>query len=129
EGIERINATKLLAIIANEKGAEIGSRFENIDFLGYPFSISETFQQRNTNTSIEQSYQRVQDIADILSAGKQELVIYMSMAFGNPYGDSWTADMVLEWVNKLSQLGIKRFSVADTTAQADPQQIEDLFTS
>src|SRR5690606_32514463 len=98
EGIKKINDTKLLAIIANEKGAEIGSRFEKIDFLGYPFSISETFQQRNTNTTMEQSYQRVRHICDILSAGKQELVIYISMAFGNPYGDGWTADLVLEWV-------------------------------
>lgn len=127
EGIEKRNDTKLLAIIANEKGAEIGSKLEKIDFLGYPFSISETFQQRNANSTVEQSYQRVQNICDILSSGKQELVVYISMAFGNPYGDPWNQELVLEWMDKLSALGVKRFSIADTTSEAFPQQIEGLF--
>lgn len=129
DGIIKQNDTKLLAIIANERGAETGVEQEKIDFLGYPFSISETFQQRNANSTIAQSYDRVQNICDILNKGKQQLVIYISMAFGNPYGDIWNPELVLEWIVKLSALGITRFSIADTTSMAFPQQIEELFTA
>jgi hydroxymethylglutaryl-CoA lyase len=128
-GIDKENDTKLLAIVANERGAEIGVRQEKLDFLGYPFSISETFQQRNANSTIDQSYRRIQNISDILSSSEKELVVYISMAFGNPYGDVWSEELVLEWVGKLSVLGIRRFSIADTTSMAFPQQIENLFTS
>ncbi|HMR18718.1 MAG TPA: hydroxymethylglutaryl-CoA lyase [Sphingobacterium sp.] len=127
-GIEKNDTTKLLAIVANERGAEIASPLDKIDLLGYPFSISETFQRRNANSTIKQSYQRVQNICDILSRGKQELVLYISMAFGNPYGDHWNRELVLEWIERLSQLGITRFSIADTTSAATPGEIKLLFT-
>ncbi|HLT88486.1 MAG TPA: hypothetical protein VKZ57_12905 [Sphingobacterium sp.] len=128
EGIEKKNGTKLLAIIANEKGAEIAKPMYNIDFLGYPFSISETFQQRNANSTVEQSFQRVENIKNIIASGNQELVVYISMAFGNPYNDPWNTDLVLEWIEKLSALGISRFSIADTTSEASPARIKMLFT-
>src|SRR5690606_31705064 len=128
EGLEKKNDTKLLAIIANERGAEIAKPLPNIDFLGYPFSISDTFQQRNANSTIAQSYQRVEHIKNIMASGKQELVIYISMAFGNPYNDPWNTDLVLEWIEKLSALGISRFSIADTTSEATPESIKMLFT-
>lgn len=128
DGIVKNDRTKLLAIIANERGAEISRPLEKIDFLGYPFSISETFQQRNANSTIAQSYQRVESIKNMMAAGKQQLVVYISMAFGNPYGDSWSSDLVLEWLEKLSALGVSRFSIADTTSEATPESIQILFT-
>src|SRR5690606_35585647 len=128
ENIENKNETKLLAIIANEKGAEIAQAYDKIDFLGYPFSISETFQQRNANSTVAQSYQRVEHIKNIIASGKQELIVYISMAFGNPYSDLWNTDLVLEWIEKLSELGISRFSIADTTSEASPERVKILFT-
>lgn len=127
-GLEKLDEVKLLAIIANVRGAEIGSTFPEIDFLGFPFSISETFQQKNTNASIRQAYSQVQQMQDILAKNStQELVIYISMAFGNPYGDPWAMDLVSEWVGKLQELGVQHFSIADTTAEARPEQVGDLF--
>ena len=128
EGLEKKNDTKLLAIIANERGAEIAKPLPNIDFLGYPFSISETFQQRNANSTVEQSFQRIEHIKNIMVGGRQELVVYISMAFGNPYNDPWNTDLVLDWIEKLSALGISRFSIADTTSEATPESIKMLFT-
>lgn len=128
EGLEKVNDTKLLAIIANEKGAEIANNYNKIDYLGYPFSISETFQKRNANSSVAESFVRVQNIVDLISTSSQELVVYISMAFGNPYADHWNMDLVLNWIDKLAQLGIKRFSIADTTGEANAQQIKDLFS-
>lgn len=127
EGIEKSEKTKLLAIIANERGAEIGSQFEKIDFLGYPFSISETFQRRNTNASIAESFDRVKRIQDILSETNQNLVIYISMAFGNPYGDLWAKELISEWIDKLKGLDISYFSVADTTGEATPERIQEVM--
>lgn len=127
EGLVKSNDTKLLAIIANERGAEAALSFHKLDFLGFPFSISETFQLRNANATIAHSFRRVQYIADMLARQSQELVIYISMAFGNPYGDHWDSDVVLEWVEKLAALGVKRFSIADTTSMAVPKQIHTLF--
>ncbi|NGF55318.1 hydroxymethylglutaryl-CoA lyase [Parapedobacter sp. SGR-10] len=128
ESIEKNSTTKLLAIIANERGAETAAPFDQIDFLGYPFSISETFQQRNANSTIEQSFRRVENIKSYMASGSQELVMYISMAFGNPYGDPWSTDVVLEWMERLSDLGITRFSIADTTSEASPEDIKMLFT-
>ncbi len=126
-GLEKLDEVKLLAIIANVRGAEIGSAFPEIDFLGFPFSISETFQQKNTNASIQQAYSQVQQMQDILAKNStQELVIYISMAFGNPYGDPWAMELVSEWVGKLQELGVQHFSIADTTAEARPEQVGDL---
>ncbi|GGH11345.1 hydroxymethylglutaryl-CoA lyase [Sphingobacterium alkalisoli] len=128
--IQKDDHVKLIAIIANEKGAEIGCQFEKIDYLGYPFSISETFQQRNTNSSISDTYGKVRACKDILDrTPAQQLLIYISMAFGNPYGDRWDIDIVLEWVGKLKEIGIRRFSIADTTSQASPLLIKELLGS
>lgn len=128
EEIQKVNNTKLLAIIANLKGAQIAKTYDKIDYVGYPFSISETFQKRNTNTSIYDSYSAVKYILDIV-AEHQELVIYISMAFGNPYGDLWDKNLVLDWVNKLKLLGVKRFSIADTTGQAKIKDIKSIYKS
>ncbi|MBE8721452.1 beta/alpha barrel domain-containing protein [Sphingobacterium pedocola] len=126
--IQKDDHTQLIAIIANEKGAEIGSQFEKIDYLGYPFSISETFQQRNTNSSISESFGKVVACKKIIdSTPAQQLLIYISMAFGNPYGDKWHTDIVLEWIEKLKELGIRRFSIADTTSEASPLVIKELL--
>lgn len=126
QGIEKVNNTKLLAIIANKKGAVYAKKYAEIDYLGYPFSISETFQKRNTNSSIDESFDTVKSIIDAI-AGKQELVVYISMAFGNPYGDAWNEELVLTWIHKIKNLGINRFSIADTTSEATPKLIKSLF--
>lgn len=119
--------TKLLAIIANKQGAEMASKLPKIDYLGYPFSISETFQKRNANSTVEESFERVKYILDLLQAGNQQLVVYISMAFGNPYGDLWHEDIVLYWMERLSALGIKRFSIADTTSEASVEAVSELY--
>lgn len=128
EGLNKINNTKLLAIVVNEKGAEIANDHPKIDYLGYPFSISETFQRRNANSTIEESFLRVENITDIIASNSQELVVYISMAFGNPYGDEWNMSKVLFWVDKLASLGIRRFAIADTTSEANTTTIMALFT-
>ena len=127
DGLEKINSTKLLTIIANQKGAEIGSKCEKVDYLGYPFSISNTFQVRNTNSTIEESFERIKSIQDITLTSNKELIVYISMAFGNPYNDPYLQEIVMEWVDKLSKLGIKRFSIADTTSEAQVSDVTSLF--
>ena len=125
ENLDLSNTTsKLLAIVANKRGAEDAVTFNQIDFLGFPFSISETFQQRNTNTSIEQSFNQVLDIQDLCVRNHKKLVIYISMGFGNPYGDPYHEEMVFEWANKLATSGIEIISLADTVGLATPEQIE-----
>lgn len=119
--------TKLLAIIANERGALEASAYQQISYLGYPFSVSETFQLRNTNATIAESLERVKAIQDICTKTDKELVLYVSMGFGNPYGDVWNAEIVLEWVEKLKQLGIRIFSLSDTVGIATPESIGYLF--
>lgn len=127
-GLIKTNQTKLLAIIANEKGAETASNYSKIDYLGYPFSISETFQLRNTNATIAKSFERLQNISHIIEGTSQELIVYISMAFGNPYGDKWSIDKVIYWIDRISQLGVRRFSIADTTSEANPLLITEVFT-
>jgi hydroxymethylglutaryl-CoA lyase len=119
--------TKLLAIIANERGAQEASAYDRITYLGYPFSVSETFQLRNTNATIGESLERVKVIQEICEKTNKQLVLYISMSFGNPYGDLWNAEIVLEWVEKLKQLGIKIFSLSDTVGVANPESIKYLF--
>lgn len=119
--------TKLLAIIANERGALEASTYQQIDYLGYPFSVSETFQLRNTNATIAESLERVKSIQEICTNTGKQLVLYVSMGFGNPYGDTWNAEIVLEWVEKLKQLGINIFSLSDTVGIATPENIRYLF--
>ncbi len=121
--------TKLLAIIANVRGAEDAMQFEEISYLGFPFSISETFQQRNTNSSIAESLQRVQEIQNLCLKNRKTLVVYISMAFGNPYGDVWNADIAVQWTKRLSDMGIKIIALSDTIGVSNPASISNLFTS
>ncbi len=115
--------TRLLAIIANERGANEAVAFDEISYLGFPFSISETFQQRNTNSSIEESLQRVEDIQLLCMQHKKTLVVYLSMAFGNPYGDVYNEEILLHWAEELIKRNITIISLADTVGVATPEQI------
>ena len=119
--------TKLLAIIANTRGAEEASAFQQIDFLGFPFSISPTFQKRNTNRTIEESFQTVMELKNICDKKNKQAVIYISMAFGNPYGDEYDEEIVLHWIRKLAGEGIQIISLADTVGLASPLQIASLI--
>ncbi len=121
--------TKLLAIIANERGAEEAADIQQITYLGYPFSVSETFQIRNTNATIQESVERVKMIQETCVKKDKKLVLYISMGFGNPYGDPWNAEVVMEWVDKLSHLGITIFSLSDTVGVSNPQSISYLFSN
>ena len=122
--------SKLLVIVANERGAEQAAAQENVGYLGYPFSISETFQQRNTNTSIEGSWGRTREIAQIAKSAGKELVVYISMAFGNPYGDPWSADVASHWVRRLvEELDVKVIALSDTVGVATPESIGSMFHS
>lgn len=118
--------TKLLAIIANSRGAEEAAAHQHVDYLGFPFSISETFQLRNTNSTIEESLLRVQEIQEICVENNKKLVIYISMAFGNPYGDPYGEDIVFQWVEKMIRMGIEIISLADTVGVATPDQVYDI---
>ena len=118
--------TKLLAIIANARGAEEAASHAQIEYLGFPFSISETFQLRNTNSTIEESIQRVQDIQEICEKTGKKLVIYISMAFGNPYGDPYSEEVVFKWVEKMIRMGVDYLSMADTVGLATAQQVYDI---
>lgn len=118
-----VQGTKLLAIIANQRGAEEACMFDEISYLGFPFSVSETFQQRNTNSSIEESLGRVEEIQNICFKTGKQLVVYISMGFGNPYDDPFDEDIVFEWVNKLVAMDIGIISVADTVGVATPGQV------
>jgi len=121
--------SKLLAIIANVRGAEEAVTYEKISYLGFPFSISETFQMRNTNSTIEQSLINVEQIQNLCSLNKKELVIYISMGFGNPYNDEWSPELVIHWVNKIVGMGIKIISLSDTVGVANPESISYLFSN
>ncbi len=122
--------SKLLAIIANERGANDAVAFDRIDYLGYPFSVSEEFQKRNTNASIEESFHRVEQIKEIADKHNKELVLYLSMGFGNPYGEPWHPDIVTSWAEKLySQLDIRIQALSDTIGAANPETVSDLFNT
>lgn len=123
------NSSKLLAIVANTRGAEQALTHPEIAYLGYPFSISETFQLRNTNATISESTERVAEIQSLCVAKNRELVVYISMGFGNPYGDIWNAEIVLKWVEKLHQMGVRILSLSDTIGVANPQSIKYLFSN
>jgi hydroxymethylglutaryl-CoA lyase len=115
--------SKLLAIIANTRGAKDAVAYETIQYLGFPFSVSETFQQRNTNSSIEQSLKTVEEIQGLCIKNNKQLVIYISMGFGNPYGDPYSEEIVYKWAYDLSQMGLKIISLADTVGMATAEQI------
>ncbi|MES2654494.1 MAG: hydroxymethylglutaryl-CoA lyase [Bacteroidota bacterium] len=119
--------SKLLAIVANVKGAEAAVQHPEIKYIGFPFSISETFQQRNTNSSIAQSLETVKTIQALCVKNNKELVLYISMGFGNPYGDVWNTEIVEKWVQEMHALGIKIISLSDTIGIANPDSISYLF--
>ena len=118
--------SKLLAIVANERGAREAVAFDAISYLGFPFSISETFQQRNTHSSIWESLERVEAIQRICTHASKHLVVYISMAFGNPYGDAYTQEIAYEWAGKLADAGIQTISLADTVGLAGAGQVESM---
>ncbi|MEY4541638.1 MAG: hypothetical protein RLZZ306_3395, partial [Bacteroidota bacterium] len=122
-------ATKLLAIIANVRGAESAISFEKIQYLGFPFSISETFQQRNTNSSVSEAFKTVETIQNLCQKSNKQLVVYFSMGFGNPYGDPYNVEVVAEWAEKMSELGIKIIALSDTVGVAEFQTITELYTN
>ena len=121
--------SKLLAIVANTRGAQDASQFAEIDYLGYPFSISENFQMRNTHKTIAESVEVLKSILDIAHKSNKSVVAYLSMGFGNPYGDPWNTDIVGEWTEKLSALGVKILSLSDTVGTSTPEVIENLFST
>ena len=121
--------SKLLAIVANIRGANDAAQFEEIDYLGYPFSISENFQMRNTHKTISQSIETLQEILSIATRSNKEVVAYLSMAFGNPYGDPWNVEIVSEWTEKLSGMGVKILSLSDTIGSSTPAVISHLFSN
>jgi hydroxymethylglutaryl-CoA lyase len=127
QGLELgVSSSKLLAIIANSRGAADAVVFDEISYLGFPFSISQTFQQRNTNSTIEQSLERVEEIQNLCIKTGKQLVVYISMGFGNPYGDVYDEEIVFEWVNKLVAMDIGIISLADTVGIATPAQVYDV---
>ncbi len=121
--------TRLIAIIANERGAKTALKYPIIDDLGFPFSVSETFQKKNTNSSILESLSRVEAIKKISDEGKKRLIVYISMGFGNNYGDPYSPQVVEDWVAKLATLGITKIMLSDTVGVANPEIIEKLFSS
>jgi hydroxymethylglutaryl-CoA lyase len=118
--------SKLLAIVANTRGAEDACAYEQISYLGFPFSVSDTFQLRNTNASITESLRRVEEIQNLCVSKKKKLVIYISMGFGNPYGDHYNEEIVFGWVEKLVALDIEIISLADTVGVATPDQVYEM---
>lgn len=125
-----ISNTKLLAIIANVRGAEDACKHDAINYLGFPFSISETFQKRNTNSGIAESLDRVKRIQDLCIKHNKRLLIYISMAFGNPYGDKYHPDIAAEWSNKLAnEVGVGIIALSDTIGTSNPQNISQLFST
>ena len=122
-------SSKLLAIIANVRGARDACKHEQINYLGYPFSISENFQMRNTHKTIAQSVVALSEILDLAYKTNKEVVVYISMGFGNPYGDPWNVDIVGEWTERLSNMGVKILSLSDTIGSSDPKNIDYLFSN
>lgn len=119
--------TKLSVIVANKQGAEEAIKHKKVTYLGYPFSISETFQQRNTKKSIAESLELVKFIYNLASEAGKEMVVYISMGFGNPYGDEWNANVVEHWVGELYEIGVRHFSLSDTVGVSKPNNIEVVF--
>lgn len=122
-------SSKLLAIIANTQGAQAAATHKEIQYLGFPFSISENFQMRNTHKTIAESLVTLQEILNIADACNKEVVAYLSMGFGNPYGDPWNVEIVGEWTQKLSTMGVKILSLSDTIGSSTPEVISYLFSN
>ncbi|MEZ4857186.1 MAG: hydroxymethylglutaryl-CoA lyase [Flavobacteriaceae bacterium] len=121
--------SKLLAIVANFRGAETAVQFPEIKYLGYPFSISENFQMRNTHKTIDQSIEVLQEILELADKNNKEVVTYLSMGFGNPYGDPWNVDIVGKWAEKLAGMGVTILSLSDTVGTSTPEVISYLFSN
>ncbi len=121
--------SKLLAIIANTQGAENASVHKEIQYLGFPFSISENFQMRNTHKTIAESLVTLQEILNIADKTNKEVVTYISMGFGNPYGDPWNVEIVGEWTEKLANMGVKILSLSDTVGSSTPEVIDYLYSN
>lgn len=121
--------SKLLAIIANTRGATDAVQFQEIDYLGYPFSISENFQMRNTHKTIKESIVTLDKILNLADQNNKEVVAYLSMGFGNPYGDPWNVEIVGEWTEKLAKMGVKILSLSDTIGSSTPEVINYLFSN
>ena len=124
----RDTKSKLLAIVANERGAKDAVDFDEITYLGFPFSLSPTFQLRNTRATQTEALDRVARIQELCVSHKKQLVVYLSMAFGNPYGDVWNTEAIEPWVDQFNQLGIKILALADTVGVAEPSSIQTLFS-
>ncbi len=121
--------TKLLAIVANLRGAQDAVQHQEIDYLGYPFSISENFQMRNTHKTIEESVELLQEIINLADQHNKKVVAYLSMGFGNPYGDPWNVEIVAEWTEKLAQMGVEILSLSDTVGTSNSETISYLFSN
>ena len=129
EGLDlRKTESKLLAIVANVRGANEACKYEDIDYLGYPFSISENFQMRNTHKTIAQSIDILQELLELAGTHNKEVVTYISMGFGNPYGDPWDVDIVGEWTVRLAEMGARILSLSDTIGSSTPEVISHLFS-
>ena len=120
--------TKLLTIVANKRGLEAAVQFPEIDFIGFPFSISENFQMRNTHKTIAQSIGVLKEILNISAKANKKVVVYLSMGFGNPYGEPWSAAIVCEWVDRLVEMGVQIISLSDTVGSSTPKTIKELFS-
>lgn len=133
EVLQQLNLTnttsKLLAIVANERGAQDACSFDVIQYLGFPFSVSPTFQIRNTNSTQEESWKRLTSIHTLCKQHNKQLVVYLSMGFGNPYGDTYSSELLLEWAHKMAEEGIGIVSLADTVGVANPDQIFNAFST
>jgi|TARA_B110000305_G_scaffold134917_1_gene150622 hydroxymethylglutaryl-CoA lyase len=121
--------SKLLVIVANKKGALKASEFDKVSYLGYPFSISENFQMRNTNKTINDSENELKEIISIANGSNKKVVVYLSMCFGNPYGDPWNLNIVNHWIDKLSQMGVDIISLSDTIGTSNKDSISSIFSS
>ncbi len=121
--------TDLLVITVNKRGGETAARFEQIKYMGFPFSISPTFLKRNINSNIERSVQTVQELLEICNKSNKELVVYISMAFGNPYGDEWNTHIVADWVSRLFQMGVRIIPLSDTVGISSKKSIAQLFAT
>ncbi|MBT8257116.1 MAG: hydroxymethylglutaryl-CoA lyase [Bacteroidia bacterium] len=124
-----VGSSNLLAIVANLRGATDACAFEEIDYLGYPFSISENFQMRNTHKTIDQSVEILQSIIDLADLKGKKVVAYLSMGFGNPYGDPWNVEIVAQWTETLYKMGVRVLSLSDTIGSSDPETISYLFSN
>lgn len=119
--------TRLLTVVANERGAETACRHSNIDIIGFPFSVSETFQIRNTRQTLPEAFERLKNMLAIARSGGKELLVYLSMGFGNPYGDKWTPDITAAWCSRIAELGVTSINLSDTTGAASATDIHRVF--